>query len=185
MKKLLLLALTLSLLVVSLSGCFITDILGGEETTEPTEKTFDYNGGFNITLPPEFEKTSSPNARDLVIQSSDHLVHALPTAFSNITPKEGFDFPTLEVFFSESGVLGQTFKPMDIEEVDGFKTIELDTNKDEKVDALFILMETETAFWAVKFQNTSKSTISYEDSKPLYMEWAKTISFKLEENTAK
>ena len=185
MKKLLLLALTLSLLVVSLSGCFITDMIFKEEETEPTSKTFDYNKGFNITLPPEFEQTSSPMARDLVIQSDDHLVHALPTAFSNITPKEGFDFPTLEIFFSESGVLGETFIPMQIQEIDGFKTIEFDTNDNGKIDTLFILMETETAYWAIKFQPTSKSTVPYEDAKPLYLEWAKTISFKLEETTEK
>ena len=179
MKKLLLLTLTLSLLIVSLSGCFITDLLGKEEETTPTEKTFDYNGGFNITLPPEFEQTSSTMA----IQSSDHIVHAVPTAFSTITPKEGYDFPTLEIFYSESGMLGQKFEPMKIQEVDGFKIVEFDTDKNEKLDTLFILMETDSAFWAVKFEPVG--TVPYEDAKPLYLEWAKTISFKLEETTKK
>lgn len=158
MKKLLVFALSLTLLLACLTGCFLTE-------EEPTEKTFTF-GAISITLPAEFEEISNFDA--LKVASENYKITIYPTSFSSITPNPGYSFPTLEEFYVLSGMLGD-IEASDIKQEEGLKIVETS-------DAFYALFESDSAFYYAKFEN-SVSIDYLETARPLFIQWAKTITF--------
>ena len=178
MKKLLLFALTICLMISCLASC--VPFGDSEETTEePTEKTFTY-GSFSITLPKDFSEVSPLSGSSLYLTSPDYTVQIYRVSFSSITPNEGYSFPTLEEFFG-SGMFRDIEKD-DIKKEDGLNIVDADSEgNDDLPDVCYILMESENAFWQIKVSSESQP---YEMVKSNAITWAKTVTFSAAETVA-
>ena len=169
MKRLFALALALILIAMGMVSCNKTP-----EETEPTENTFTL-GELTITLPDGF-RTTSPmsNTNQAYIISENYSVTIFRVSHSSITPNEGYDFPTLEEFFVNSGMLKGIKSAEDIEIVDDMKIFNENYIGDEEPDVCILLAETDGAFWTVKVESW---TDDYTTVKATALEWFNTIVF--------
>ena len=182
MKKSILLLLIAALLLCCFVGCSSSD--DGQDS-DYEEESFSYSE-LNIDLPSEFK--SSPASSGMLANSDEHAVKVIRVSLSNITPKEGYEFPTIETFFSLSGYIDD-MSETDVKEEDGLKIAEFDRDKNGENDVMYVLMETENAYWAVSFseytdekdndENDKKepSNYDYNAARASYIEWAKTVTF--------
>ena len=186
MKKTVLLILVSALLICCLAGCADSD---NASDSDANDETFSYSE-LNIELPEEFKSSSASSGT--LASSDEHEVKVVRVELSKITPKEGYEFPTIETFFSLSGYI-DNMDETDVKEEDGLKIAEFDLDGDGKNDILYVLKETDKAYWAISFSaNTDdekdkedkKEAIDYDydASRPSYLEWAKTITFSPVEN---
>ena len=182
MKKLLALLLVICAVALTFTGCDIASIVNkAMETEEPTydptlPRTYTY-GQLNITLPAGFGEDSEG-----VYKNGEYVVRCAKMAFSSITPKEGYDFPTLVVFMKECPFFNETVA---VKDQDGILYVDYDTKASpSNISSVFKVQndgmqcimgfESDSAFYLVSFYSAS---LDYETVKAQAFEWAKTITF--------
>ena len=181
MKKFLALVLALCAIALAFTGCdMLSSLKPAEETTaDPNApKTFSY-GALNITLPAGFVEQSSGK-----YSNEDYSIRCTKMLFSSITPTEGNDFPTLEVFMKNFPSFKEDPEKIVLKEENGITYVDYVTTS-TNIASLFTVQkdgdtqcfmgfETESAFYIISFYSP---TLDYETAKAQAFEWAKTITF--------
>lgn len=149
------------------AGCGTTNV------KKAKEKTFSVDG-MNITLTKGFTKTDM-EGYTACFDSSEIAVFAL---------KESAD-STLSLLDYAASILeaNKSKTPSNIEMLDGVPTIEY-TYKSDADNAeykyLTFMYKAPDAFWAIQF---ACKTADYEENKPFFVKWAKTVSFEQAESS--
>lgn len=149
------------------AGCGTTNV------KEAGEKTFSVDG-MNITLTKGFTKTDM-EGYTACFDSSEIAVFALKESADSALSL--LDYAAMILKANESKT------PGNIEMIDGIPSIEY-TYKNETENAeykyLTFLYKAPDAFWAVQF---SCRAADYEENKPFFVKWAKTVSFEQAESS--
>lgn len=130
----------------------------------------------SIKLTTDFEETRATSS-NVEYRSDKHRVNIIRMDFSNITPHEGYAFPSLYEFMEDYITLFIDYEPEEIifTEHNGILYYDADKNGDGSIDSLFAMYESENAFWLVEFSPLNNN--NYGESRHLFMMWAQTISF--------
>lgn len=184
MKRFFAFVLIICAITLTFTGCDIASLVNKAlETEEPTDdptlpKTYKY-GEFNITLPAGFGEDSKG-----VYKNGEYVVRVSSMSFSQITPNEGYDFPTLQVFMKESPYLHEEPEKIHIKEQDGITYIDYETTTSNissvfkvQKDTMQCIMgfESDSAFYMLAIYSPS---LDYQTVKTQAFEWAKTVKFE-------
>ena len=185
MKKIILLVVVLLLAAVpivmltmkdQIAGWFTPDAENAEEAEgDEVAPPYYQLQEMTIKLTDTFKKADLLSGSDsLVLGGNGYMVSIYRIDFSSITPVEGEPFPSLEEYMEyaldiPSGHCDLTFvKEGDLTYADAITEIS---------GTLFVIFETENAYWYLKIGATNEDT-PYETVRKQGLEWAKTVTFK-------
>ncbi|MBQ9080585.1 MAG: hypothetical protein IJY27_05890 [Clostridia bacterium] len=176
MKKFLVSLLSLSLLLCALAGCKPLDSF--IENQLPAEQVYTCNE-FSITLPREFvsDQQSLLGGSSEVFKSSDYTVKVVKYSFSSITPKDGYEFPSLAQFVYDIAnfVEDNQLVVLSGDGISSGSVFGYDYANENGGDRqLLVFLESDNAYWFVSFYS---ATVDYETAKAQYLEWVNTITF--------
>lgn len=162
MKKIITAALAL-ILAISMTACGLVSA---------NEKTFESNG-LKITLNDSFKENESA-AYDVVFESAYSAFFALKESFEMLDALEDY---TLEEYAGLVALANESKTEEGFKEQDGLLCLEY-TYHDEEANADYAYLTTvfkgPDAFWTVQFACEADK---FEDLKPDFMKWFKTIEF--------
>ena len=164
----------------------IMDSKEPKEITDPAEEETFAFPGVSITLPGDFAWSTNKK----YIANEEYYVSRISVSKSDITPNEGYAFPTLQEYMK---VMLPTWLYVENDEAITFDIKDEILYADCQCKAsgtpdyipfqveetgekqCIVMFETDGAFWAFSFYSPTQD---YETVKAQALEWAKTITFK-------